>query len=160
MLSVLEFVSALLTSVSMGLALAHALELPGKLRLGREQYLAIQTIYYPGFTIGGAAEPLAILALAALLFAIPTERWLIAAALVAAVGTQALFWTVVQPVNRHWLKSMPLGSAGRRFFRANGGAPEKDDWARLRDRWERGHLARAVTATAAFVLTILALTAS
>ncbi|MGQ0445171.1 MAG: hypothetical protein ACT4O2_08630 [Beijerinckiaceae bacterium] len=51
----------------MALSLAHALEYPGKFRLPRETYLAVQTIYYPGFTIGGAAEPLAIAALAGLL---------------------------------------------------------------------------------------------
>jgi hypothetical protein len=43
----------MLAAVTMALSLAHALELPGKLRLGKEQYLAVQPIYYPGFTIGG-----------------------------------------------------------------------------------------------------------
>jgi hypothetical protein len=161
MLAVLEFLCALLTAVAMGLTLAHALEFPGKLRLNREQYLAVQTIYYPGFTFGGAAEPLAILTLGALLLALPTDisaRWLIGAALAAAMATQVLFWTLVQPANRQWLKSIPLGPAGQRFFNAGAAAPEADDWTRLRDRWERGHLARTVTATAAFVLTILAIT--
>jgi hypothetical protein len=158
----LEFLSALLTAIAMGLALAHALELPGKLRLDREHYLAVQAIYYPGFTFGGAAEPLAIIALAALLFMLPAgtdARWLVGAALIAAVGTQILFWAVVQPVNRHWLQSMPLGPAGKRFFNADAVTSETADWTRLRNRWERGHLARALTATAAFVLTILALIA-
>ena len=40
----------------MALALAHALERPGKMRLSKE--LAIQPIYYPGFTFGGTAEPM------------------------------------------------------------------------------------------------------
>ncbi len=44
----------LLVSVGMALSLAHVLEFPGKRRLGREAYFAVQTIYYPGFTIGGA----------------------------------------------------------------------------------------------------------
>jgi hypothetical protein len=160
MLAVLEFLCALLTAVAMGLTLAHALELPGKLRLDREHYMAVQAIYYPGFTFGGAAEPLAIIALAALFFTLPIGadgRWVISAALAAAVGTQILFWAVVQPVNRHWLQSMPLGATGKRFFNADAPPPQADDWARLRDRWERGHLARMVTATAAFILTILAI---
>ncbi|HET7883004.1 MAG TPA: hypothetical protein VFL55_19120 [Acetobacteraceae bacterium] len=38
----------------MALSLAHALEVPGKLRLPRETYIAVQQISYPGFTIGGA----------------------------------------------------------------------------------------------------------
>jgi hypothetical protein len=47
----------------MGLALAHALEFTSKLRLNKDTYLAIQTIYDPGFTIGGISEPLAIIAI-------------------------------------------------------------------------------------------------
>src|SRR5262252_5799310 len=57
------FVAIMLSAVGMGLSLAHALELPGKRRLSRDTYFAVQTIYYPGFTIGGAfGEPLAIVA--------------------------------------------------------------------------------------------------
>ena len=159
MLLALEFLCALLTAVAMGLALAHALELPGKLRLDREQYLTIQAIYYPGFTIGGAAEPLAIIALATLLLLLPngSATWLIGTALVAATVTQILFWTVVQPVNRHWLGKTRLGPAGQRFFDTGASSSGAGDWRRRRDRWERGHLARTVTATVAFVLTIVAM---
>ena len=38
-------------------AVAHALELPGKMRLTEDQYFATQRIYYPGFTFAGIAEP-------------------------------------------------------------------------------------------------------
>jgi hypothetical protein len=48
-------------------SVAHALELPGKRRLTREQYFAVQPIYYPGFTVIGGTEPLSILVLAILL---------------------------------------------------------------------------------------------
>ena len=34
------------------------------------------------------------------------------------------------------------------------------DWTRLRDRWERGHLARTLTSTAGFLLLLLALASS
>jgi hypothetical protein len=162
MIAALQFLCAMSSAVAMSLALAHALELPGKLRLGCEEYLAIQTIYYPGFTIGGAAEPLTIIALGALLFMLPAGSrigWLIGAALIAAVATQILFWTIVQPVNRVWLKSIPLDPAGKRFFGTNAAIRERTDWTRLRNRWELGHLARAVTATAAFVLTLVAIIA-
>ena len=40
------------------------------MRLDRDADLAVQTIYYPGFTIGGASEPLAALALVALAIAL------------------------------------------------------------------------------------------
>jgi hypothetical protein len=53
MFLLLQVVSVFLVSVAMALALAHALELPGKMRLDKETYLAMQPIYYPGFTMGG-----------------------------------------------------------------------------------------------------------
>jgi hypothetical protein len=53
-------------------AVAHALELPGKLRLQKETYLAVQPIYYPGFTvIGGVGEVLGLLATFALVWVTP-----------------------------------------------------------------------------------------
>jgi hypothetical protein len=161
MISILQFIAVLLTAVVMALSLAHALELPGKLRLNREQYLAVQTIYYPGFTLGGAAEPLGSLVLAALLLLLPASAaafWYTAGALACLLVVQLLFWTVVQPVNRHWLKTVQLTAAAGRFF-DTGKAADEADWTRLRDRWERGHVARAVVAAAGFVLAVLSLTA-
>ena len=47
----------LLVATDFGLLLAHALELPGKLRLDETSYRAVQGIYYPGFTVSsGFAE--------------------------------------------------------------------------------------------------------
>lgn len=68
---VLAILSLLLVAITMGLSLAHALELPGKLRLDEAAYKKVQEIYYPGFTIGGIAEPAGIVALAALLYLTP-----------------------------------------------------------------------------------------
>ena len=45
----LQVLTVMLAAVTMALSLAHALEFPGKLRLKKEQYLAVQPIYYPGF---------------------------------------------------------------------------------------------------------------
>jgi hypothetical protein len=41
-----QIMTVMLAAVTMALSLAHALELPGKLRLNKEQYLAVQAIYY------------------------------------------------------------------------------------------------------------------
>ena len=156
---ILLLAATFFVAVVMAQALAHALEMPGKMRLGREQYYTVQTIYYPGFTWGGAAEPLAIIATAAILLVEPEQVdrfWLAAGALVALVITHALFWVVVQPVNRQWLASTKLSGTADRFFHAGPGVAASDDWTRLRDRWEQGHLARAVTATAAFVMLLVA----
>ncbi len=40
----LQVITVFLVAVAMSLALAHALEFPGKLRLSRQAYLATQTI--------------------------------------------------------------------------------------------------------------------
>jgi hypothetical protein len=53
MFNVLQILTAILIAVAMARALAHALEFPGKMRLTKETYFAMQPIYYPGFTIGG-----------------------------------------------------------------------------------------------------------
>ena len=68
MLRILQIAATMAVVVVMALSLAHALELPGKRRLSRDQYLTVQAIYYPGFTLGGIAEPLAIVLLAALMY--------------------------------------------------------------------------------------------
>jgi hypothetical protein len=79
----LQVLTLMLAAVTMALSLAHALEFPGKLRLGKEQYLAVQAIYYPGFTIGGIAEPAVILATLTLFVSTPggtAASWLVAGA--------------------------------------------------------------------------------
>ena len=159
MADLLLFVGIVLTAVTLAQALAHALELPGKLRLNREQYFAVQTIYYPGFTIGGAAEPLSILALGGLLLLLPAGGptfVLVAIALGLMIATQMLFWLVVQPVNRTWTAGTPLSGAAERFFDTGPAAAGGKDWIRLRDRWEHGHLARSITTGVGFILLVLA----
>lgn len=158
MIVVLEIACVLLGAVTMALSLAHALEYPGKLRLNRAQYLAVQPIYYPGFTVAGAAEPLFAIALAVLLALTPAEScafWLTAAALAGAVATHALYWLLTAPVNKVWLKDEALGGSAERFFGAAGGDASAADWMRLRDRWEWSHIWRALAAGAAFVLTVV-----
>jgi hypothetical protein len=166
MLLALEVIAVVLVGVAMALSLAHALELPGKMRLGREPYLAVQTIYYPGFTIGGGVgEAGGLLATVALLLAGPdgTRFWLILAAIAALAMVQAVFWTMTQPVNKLWLRNTRLDPAAERFFSigaqaagADEGEGEVADWKALRDRWEKSHVIRAVFAMAAFVLLVVA----
>jgi hypothetical protein len=132
------------------------------MRLSREQYLVVQPIYYPGFTIAGGAEPLSIVALAALLAL--TKRatltfWLIAGALFAELLTHLLYWVLTAPVKRMWLRQENLSGGAQRFF-GTGGSENGIDWMTLRDRWERSHLYRAVTSVAALVLLAAVLTTS
>jgi hypothetical protein len=121
MLSVAQVVAVILVSIAMGPALAHALELSGKMRLTREAYLAVQTIYYPGFTIAGIAEPLSLIAAIFLLFLTPARSadfWLTLLALVGLIGMQAVYWFVTHPVNRRWIQGEQLSGLGAGFSRS------------------------------------------
>jgi hypothetical protein len=157
----LQVAAVILVAVAMALSLAHALELPGKLRLGREAYLAIQQIYYPGFTVGGAAEPLGILVLLVLLglgpFAGARFWWILVAAL-SLVTAHLIYWFVTHPVNNFWTKDLQMSGFGATFFAlfAPAAAEGSADWAKLRDIWEYSHVARAVFA----MLSLICLTTS
>jgi hypothetical protein len=165
MFTVLQLATVILAVVAMVPALAHALELPGKMRLTREAYMVVQPIYYPGFTLAGLSEPGAILATILLLFmAEPgsTDFWLTGTALVALGVMHAVYWFRTHPVNNFWLQGENLGKAGARFFTAahahgndahNAAAA---DWQQLRDQWEHSHLLRAVLAVLAFIALLLA----
>lgn len=146
MFQTLQTVTIVLASIGMALSLAHALEYPGKRRLDRDTYLKVQAIYYPGFTIGGIFEPIAMIAAFALLLFTPfgtVSFWLTTAAFASLVLAHAIYWVFTHPVNKVWVKDEKLGEAADRFFATGAGAAEAD-WTALRDRWEWSHVARAV----------------
>jgi len=152
----LEVLTAVLAAITMGLALAHALELPGKMRLSEEQYRTVQPIYYPGFTIGGGiAEVGSIITTLVLLLMTPggtRQFWLIAGALAALLVTHLIFWVMTQPVNRFWLEETELTASAKRFFRTDGMGRPPLDWTVLRDRWEHSHVLRAIAALLGLIL--------
>jgi hypothetical protein len=172
-MDLIEVLCVTLVAVAVVPALAHALEKPGKMRLTREAYLAVQAIYYPGFTRAGIGEPLAIIAVIALALLAPAAAyfWLTCVAVAGLVGMHAIYWLFTHPVNRFWLREQKLGRAGERFFSAGAGREPRgtpaasvdpspppsrgeaadSDWTRLRDRWERSHVARAALASVSFV---------
>lgn len=160
----LEVVTIFLIAVAMSLALAHVLELPGKRRLSREMYIAIQPIYYPGFTIGGVSEPLSVIATSALALLMPrgsSSFWWGLAGFVAMAAMHVVFWTVTQPVNRHWLAGLRMTGVGRQFFRMNREQAEANtevpnQWERLRDKWEYSHVIRAGFAAIGLISVTLA----
>src|ERR1700755_772314 len=95
MIAAIQVITMILVAVPTALALAHALEYPGKMRLTKEQYFAVQTIYYPGFTLGGIAEILGVFALAVLAWLLRNGGpvfWLTLAAFVAMVAMHAVYW--------------------------------------------------------------------
>jgi hypothetical protein len=166
MLLTLQIVAVFLVGVAMSMALAHALEYPGKLRLDERTYVAVQAIYYPGFTIGGIGELFAVVATLVLALVMRdrgTAFWWALGAFIAVAVMHAIFWTVTQPTNKYWLKEQQLSKAGARFFgvdRENRGDPTKSnslEWMRLRDRWEYSHIARAILSVFALVALAIAI---
>src|SRR5215471_7646604 len=135
-----EVITVCLVAVTMALALAHSLEFPGKVRLSRDNYIATQTIYYPGFSTGGFAEPVGVLATLVLTLLTPRDSpafiWTLAA-FVAITAMHVIYWLVTHPVNRFWMTGVAAGVAGRFFSfglrqRSKKGEA-KDQWELLRD---------------------------
>ena len=54
MLASIQVLTLAVVVVALSAALAHALEMPGKMRLAKDEYFVVQSIYYPGFTIAAA----------------------------------------------------------------------------------------------------------
>lgn len=168
MLVILQVVNIFLIATAMSMALAHALEFPGKLRLDRDTYLAVQRIYYPGFTVAGMAEPLAVISTLILLLIMPnrgTAFWLVLVSFAGMLSMHAIFWLVTQPTNRYWLKNQPLSKAGNEFFSIKGGdqartetdATESSDWKIMRMRWEYSHIIRSVLSIISLVTLAVAI---
>jgi hypothetical protein len=89
------------------------------MRLDRETYIAVQTIYYPGFTYGGLGEGLGILAILILLFATPKSEaafWWTLTTFVALVAMHAVYWVITHPVNKFWMKDTQLEGAAGEFL--------------------------------------------
>ena len=153
----MQVATLLCVAIAMALSLAHALELPGKMRLGREAYLTVQPIYYPGFTFGGfigeACGMLLLIALAAAAYGTSAFGW-VSAALILFLAGHGIYWVFTHPANRFWLKDADLSGLGAGFFSLF--APDPDsDWTKLRNIWEYSHVARA----GCFMLSLILLAA-
>lgn len=128
-------------------AAAHAMELPGKIQLPREQYLVAQKLYR-GWAL---VAPVVILALVGTGLLIGVARAAGPAPLAAAIlafacilATQVVFWAVTFPVNRetrNWTD-----------------APRH--WMVLRRRWEYSHATSAAFNLVAFGAALFAALAS
>jgi hypothetical protein len=99
-------------------AVAHRLELPGKMRLSKDEYAVMQRLYYPGFTVAGLAEPAGILLILILIFRASAEYdmvWLMIA-LAGLIAMQVIYWLLTHPVNKVWISGERLSRASQRFF--------------------------------------------
>jgi hypothetical protein len=163
MLQILQVVTLMLVAVTMALALAHALEYPGKMRLSKQEYLATQAIYYPGFTLGGIAEGVSVIALGALAFLTRGSGaafWLTLAAFLAVAALHLVYWMLTHPVNNFWIKDVKMNRTSTRFFGltpAPRSSRQEPEWTELRDQWERSHLIRAVLGVVGLLLLTISL---
>jgi hypothetical protein len=154
----LQIITTLCVAIAMATALAHALELPGKLRLTREQYETVQPIYFPGFTIAGMSEPLSVVLLGVLVLLTSPETtafWLSVGAFVAMVVMHSVFWFMTQPVNKRWMRNVELKGASGAFFKAGPSIALSNDWRASRNRWERSHVVRTVLSFVALTLLVV-----
>ncbi|MEO8183932.1 MAG: DUF1772 domain-containing protein [Deltaproteobacteria bacterium] len=136
----IEFASILFTTLTMGPAMAHVLELPNKLGLSRQAYLTVQQIYR-GWQFLGVAVVAALISTVLLVLRVDGAAHTAAlVAMLSIVATQIVFWTLTFPVNRQ-----------TRNWTA---VPE--DWVQLRNRWEYSHALSAVFNFVAVVSVTLA----
>ena len=164
MFHVLQVVTVMLVAVALAMSLAHALELPGKVRLGKDAYVAVQSIYYPGFTIGGGAgEVGGLLASIFLLLFTPRGKafWWTLVAVLGLVGMQVVYWLVTHPVNQFWVEGQSLDKFSSGFFsfgtkRSGLDKARPPSWTAL-NRWEYSHVARAVLAMASLMALVIAI---
>jgi hypothetical protein len=152
MFVVLQIVSALLVSVAMALAVAHALDVSGKLRFDREHFDAPQSTYQPRFTVAGlVGEVGGAGATLLLILATPTESaslgWTVAA-LLSLAAMHATYWLLAHPANQFWLVRHHGPSIAPVGFFATHPLPRPPavvtNWPRSRARWEYSHIIRAV----------------
>jgi len=131
-LRAVRFVAVLLAALTLGMGLAHLMQLPA--RMGWDQYLWVGSTVQGGLyslfgSVGAAIDVATVIALGLLTYLVREHhrsgvRLALSAALLFATGL-LLWWVLVYPVNAelaHWV---------------NGPVPA--DWTTYRARWEWGH---------------------
>lgn len=139
-LRALRFASIMMTSVSLSAALAHAMELPFKMRYEPELYVRLhRTLYWNFGRVGGTAEILALVGTAGLAaWTLKKRRSAFPLTAVAAgclSAAHAAFWVLVEPANKAMV-SWPLDEI-------------PSGWSGWRDQWEYTHAVRAALVTGA-----------
>jgi hypothetical protein len=142
---VVFFVALLATALALGAALAHALELPNKMALSRDEYFVVQKIYagWNRLAVLLLVELVAMIAAAYRSRYQPKVFWPVVIAILCFLAAQALFWTLTYPSNaatENWTV-VPA------------------DWEAHRRRWEYSHLGGAAFQLAALSAMIVAVLA-
>ena len=124
------FLSLLFAALALGPAMAHALELPNKINLSRDDYLIVQQIYR-GWALLGIVVFGALLSTLALTITVRRDRNAFIFALIAFLciaGTQIVFWTYTYPTNQI----------------TNNWTTLPENWSALRRQWEYSHATSAL----------------
>jgi hypothetical protein len=143
-----RFLTIMLVAIALSAALAHLMELPGKMSYDGPLYVKLHRTLYPTFgQTAGWAEGVALLSVIGLAWAVRNRAGafpLTATAAACQLAAMAVFLVFVLPANRtmaSWpLEAIPTG------------------WERWRNQWEYGHAARALlelVALAALVLSVV-----
>ena len=141
MLDTMRFISLLFTALALGAGLAHALELPNKLKLSREDYLTVQQLYR-GWERLGIVEAIALLSTLILMIMVrddPRGFGLTLVALLCTTTTLMIFFLFTLPANQ----------------RTNQWTELPANWLALRPQWEYSHAARAGLFLIALIMLIL-----
>jgi hypothetical protein len=138
-----SFVAILFCGLALVPAAAHAMELPNKIGLSREEYLVAQKLYR-GWQFVAPIVILALISTGTLVGvardAGPGPQTAAIVAFLCIAATQVVFWTFTFPVNRatrNWTEA-PL------------------HWEALRRRWEYSHAASFVLNLVAFGAAVIA----
>ena len=127
---ILFFLALLASALAFGAALAHALELPNKIGLSRDDYFIVQKAYagWDRLAYLLLVQLLSLVGLAVLSWHRPQVLWLVVVTLLCLFAAQAVFWIYTYPANvatQNWT-TIP------------------DNWQMLRRQWEYSHLAGAL----------------
>jgi hypothetical protein len=143
----LRFVTLFLAALGLTFGAAHALEAPVKMRYDPALYAAVTSTLYRLFgSVGAAIQVGALLAAAALSFRLrgrPSFRLTLLGTL-GLLLSLVLWSALVAPVNAEWGRAI-----------ATDPASVPDAYARLRPRWEYGHLAAFAAWLGGFALLLL-----
>ncbi len=135
------FIAMLASALALGAALAHALELPNKITLTREEYLVAQKSYRGWDLLGWLLLVQFAAIVTTAILARHESRVLLPVILagVFLICAQVVFWVFTYPTNvatQNWT-TLP------------------DNWAQLRSRWEYSHavgaLFQVLTASSLFI---------
>ncbi len=123
------FVALLATALALGAGLAHALELPNKIGLSRDDYFVVQQIYRGWNLLGFLlfVQLVSMIAVAVMSRNEPRTLWPSVVAILCLLGAQLLCWTLTFPAN----------------VATSNWTVIPDNWDALRAQWEYSHAAGA-----------------